>query len=261
MFYFITGPLKWNNIRKHCTQWLAHHTKSKYPCKHCPTSKLFHDYLTLEIVEWKKKDYAGTMCWMHIARLLFKKSWKYVITSGRFGLSDRMKNVITLAVPGIIVRMAKRRCIAVVVKNVSMIIKLIELEFFMQYFANPTNALQVKWNFVSVKSESPSTEWLYSFVCSFRSRLVLTYCPHIAIRGKRNFVPRLTIRANLPFTVFIKDIVVNDCDQIIESVVDQQVFPYCVVNAALPSVTKEIEAKFYMAVYQLYGVINTTTFV
>lgn len=46
-----------------------------------------------------------------------------------------MKQVMTFAVPGIVVCIENRRCIAVVVKNVNMIIRLIELEFFKQYFA------------------------------------------------------------------------------------------------------------------------------
>lgn len=51
------------------------------------------------------------------------------------------KQVMTLAVPGIVVCIEKRRCIAVVVKNVNMIIRLIEFEFFKQYFAIAWNVL------------------------------------------------------------------------------------------------------------------------
>jgi hypothetical protein len=54
-----------------------------------------------------------------------------------------MKKVMTLAVPGTIVCMVKRRCRAVVVKKDNIIIRLIELEFLKQYFANAINALQM----------------------------------------------------------------------------------------------------------------------
>lgn len=57
-----------------------------------------------------------------------------------------MKKVMTLAVPGIIVCIAKRRCMAVVVKKVNIIIRLMEFEFLLQYFASATNTLKIRQN-------------------------------------------------------------------------------------------------------------------
>jgi len=48
---------------------------------------------------------------------------------------------MTLAVPGIMVCMEKRRCIAVVVKKVSISMRLMELVFLRQYFAKASNVL------------------------------------------------------------------------------------------------------------------------
>lgn len=48
---------------------------------------------------------------------------------------------MTLAVPGIIVCIEKRRCIAVDVKKPSMIMKLKEFSFLEQYLASATNVL------------------------------------------------------------------------------------------------------------------------
>ena len=64
-------------------------------------------------------------------------------TSGILGLIDMMKKVMTLAVPGIVVCMAKRRCIAVDVKKPNMIMKLKEFACLEQYFANVSNALKL----------------------------------------------------------------------------------------------------------------------
>lgn len=61
-----------------------------------------------------------------------------------FGLIAKVKQLMTLAVPGIIVCMEKRRCIAVDVKNPSMIIKLNEFSFLEQYLANAMNVLRTK---------------------------------------------------------------------------------------------------------------------
>ncbi len=68
-----------------------------------------------------------------------------ITTSGIFGLIDMTKFVMTLAVPGIAICMANRRCIAVDVKNPSISIKLKEFVFRAQYLANASNVL--KWNF------------------------------------------------------------------------------------------------------------------
>ena len=67
--------------------------------------------------------------------------WLY--TSGILGLIAEMKKVMTFAVPGIVVCMAKRRCIAVDVKKPNMIMKLKELACLEQYFAKASNALHV----------------------------------------------------------------------------------------------------------------------
>lgn len=69
-----------------------------------------------------------------------------MITSGKFGFRDKMKKVMTLAVPGIIVCIAKRRCMAVVVKKVNIIMRLMELKFLLQYFASVPNALKIIQN-------------------------------------------------------------------------------------------------------------------
>lgn len=64
------------------------------------------------------------------------KKWAY---SGIFGLIAKVKQPMTLAVPGIIVCIEKRRCIAVDVKKPSMIMKLKEFSFLEQYLASATN--------------------------------------------------------------------------------------------------------------------------
>lgn len=55
-----------------------------------------------------------------------------------------MKKVMTFAVPGTIVCIVNKRCKAVVVKKDNIIMRLIELEFLRQYFANAMNALEIE---------------------------------------------------------------------------------------------------------------------
>jgi hypothetical protein len=60
---------------------------------------------------------------------------------------------------------------AVVVKKVSMIMRLMELEFLLQYFASATNALQIS------KVHKPQVRnycWFNLFACQIRSRSIPT---------------------------------------------------------------------------------------
>lgn len=57
------------------------------------------------------------------------------------GFKDITKVHVVLYVPGMAVRVENRRWIAVLVKNATMIAKLIELEFFQQYLATSLKIL------------------------------------------------------------------------------------------------------------------------
>lgn len=73
---------------------------------------------------------------------------------------------MTLAVPGIIVCIAKRRCMAVAVKKVNIIMRLIEFEFLLQYLASATNALEIKQiNIQNVTAGMIAYQLQYRTVC------------------------------------------------------------------------------------------------
>lgn len=63
-------------------------------------------------------------------------------------MRDIIKKVTTLAVPGIMVCMEKSRCMAVVVKKVSISMRLMELVFLRQYFAKASNVLLNDTNYI-----------------------------------------------------------------------------------------------------------------
>ncbi len=92
------------------------------------------------------------MCMMNVTLI-----WR--ITSGIFGLRDIIKKVMTLAVPGIMVWMEKSRCIAVVVKKVSISMRLMELVFLRQYFAKASNVLLNDTNYISELITYKSLLW------------------------------------------------------------------------------------------------------
>lgn len=113
------------------SQWFTNKSESEDPRNDRPASKLF--------------NYKWSLC-TAINKLIGLASnityYTDTFTSGIFGLIAKVKQPMTLAVPGIIVCMAKSRCIAVEVKKPSIIIKLNEFSLREQYFANAVKVLR-----------------------------------------------------------------------------------------------------------------------
>lgn len=94
--------------------------------------------------------------------------WKSITvnyTSGKFGLRDMIKRVIDLAVPGMVVCIANSLCMAVLVKNPNIIIKLMDPVCCEQYWAIAIKFLPSNHNFNFILLGNQRAKYSVTFCC------------------------------------------------------------------------------------------------